>query len=123
MVRTCFVSTEFENFLATNGIRHITAAPYHPASNGLAKKAIQIVKHGLKKTIEGSVKSRLAKFLYAYRLTPQTTTGVSPAEMLLGRRPRSRLDILRPLTAERVAKQQLNQKSKHDTHIQELLYK
>ena len=98
---TCFVSAEFENFLASNGIRHITSAPYHPATNGLAERAVQIVKRGLKKSSEGSVKSRLAKFLFTYRLTPHTTTGVSPAEMLLERRSRSRLDILRPLTAER----------------------
>ena len=32
---TCFVSTEF---VASNGIRHITSAPYHPASNGLAER-------------------------------------------------------------------------------------
>ncbi len=96
---TCFVSAEMENFLATNGIRHVTSAPYHPASNGLAERAVQIVKRGLKKTKEGRVKSRLAKFLYTYRLTPQTTTGIAPAKVLLGRRPRSKLDILRPLTA------------------------
>ena len=116
---TCFVSAEFENFLASNGIRHITSAPYHPATNGLAERAVQIVKRGLKKSSEGSVKSRLAKFLFTYRLTPHTTTGVSPAEMLLGRRPRSRLDILRPLTAERVEEKQMKQKSKHDAHAHE----
>ena len=118
---TCFVSTEFEDFLASNGIRHITSAPYHPASNGLAERAVQIVKRGLKKTTEGSVRSRLAKILYTYRLTPQSTTGVSPAEMLLGRRPRSRLDILRPLTAERVEAQQIKQKSQHDARAHERL--
>lgn len=118
---TCFTSAEFKDFLATNGIRHITSAPYHPSSNGLAERAVQIVKRGLRKTTGGSVRSRLAKFLYAYRLAPQGTTGRSPAEMLLGRRPRSRLDILRPLTAERVETQQLKQKSKHDAHAHERL--
>ena len=43
---TCFVSEEFESFLKTNGIRHTTSASYHPSSNGLAERAVQIVKRG-----------------------------------------------------------------------------
>ncbi len=111
---TCFVSAEFEHFLVQNGIRHITSAPYHPASNGLAERAVQIVKKGLKKVTEGSVTDRLAKVLFAYRITPQGTTGVSPAELLLGHRPRTRLDLVKPHTAERVEKKQQEQKQKHD---------
>ena len=110
---TCFVNAEFEDFLARNGIRHLTSAPYHPQSNGLAEEAVQIIKNGLKVTT-GNVRVRLAKILFAYRLTPQTTTGLSPAEMLLGRRPRSRLDLLKPHTADRVERKQLAQKSQHD---------
>ena len=34
---TSFVSAEFEKFLRGNGIKHITSAPYHPATNGLAE--------------------------------------------------------------------------------------
>ena len=84
---TGFVSSEFEQFLKSNGVKHTTSAPYHPASNGLAERAVQIVKKGLKKRTTGTMSSRLAKILFNYRISPQTTTGTSPAELLLGRRP------------------------------------
>ena len=96
---TCFVSEEFESFLQANGIKHVTSALYHPSSNGLAERAVQIVKNGLKKEREGS-QLRLARILFMYRITPQSTTGVSPAELLLGWMPRSRLDLVRPNMAK-----------------------
>lgn len=117
----CFVSAEFETFLLRNGIKHLTSAPYHPSSNGLAERAVQLVKRGLKKTTSGSMKSRLAQILFHYRLSPQTTTGVAPSELLLGRRPRSRLDLMKPHTAEQVEKKQSQQKKQHDLKSRERL--
>ena len=61
-----------------------------------------------------SIDTRLAKVLCSYHVTPQSTTGVSPAELLLGRRPRTLLDLLKPHTAERVEAKQLQQKKTHD---------
>ena len=49
-----------------------------------------------------------------YRVAPQSTTEVLPAELLLGRRPRTRLDLIKPNTAERVKQRQLIQKAGHD---------
>ena len=116
---TCFLSAEYETFLSRNGIKHLTSAPYHPSSNSLAECAIQLVKRGLKKVTRGSMKSHLAKVLFHYSLTPQTTTGISPSELLLGQRPRSRLDLLKPHTAERVEKKQSQQKERHDSRCKE----
>ena len=79
----CFVSAEFEEFLSCNGIKHLKSAPYHPASNGLAERAVQIFKRGMKKMKAGSLTDRITRVLFSYRITPQTTTGLSPAELLM----------------------------------------
>ena len=67
---TGFVSREFEEVIRRNVVKHTTSAPYHPASNGLAERAVQ---RGLKKVTEGTMGSKLAKVLFAYRITPQST--------------------------------------------------
>ena len=46
--------------------------------------------------MDGSLESKISKFLFNYRITPQSTTGLAPAEILLGRRPHSRFDLLHP---------------------------
>ena len=51
-----------------------------------------------------------------YRLTPHATTGHSPAELLLGRQPRSRLDLLHPDVSGRVQESQARQQRAHDSH-------
>ncbi len=86
-----FTSSEFRDFLKGNGIIHVTSAPYHPATNGLVERGVQTLKQGLKKIEGSSMQERLSKFLFGYRLMPHSTTGVSPAEMLMGRRLRSRI--------------------------------
>ena len=37
--RPCSMSSEYEQFVKCNGIRHLKTAPYHPASNGHAERA------------------------------------------------------------------------------------
>ena len=69
----------------------MTSAPYHPASNGLAERAVKSFKRGFERMGEGSLKTKLARFLLQYRNAPQGTTGQSPAELLMGRRLRSHL--------------------------------
>ena len=103
---SAFVSQEFKSFLQSNGIKHVTSSPYHPASNGLAERAVKTFKTGLKKMTDGTTLDKLSRFLFAYRNTPQTATGVSPAELLLGHGLHSRLDLLKPDLQVRVLQKQ-----------------
>ncbi len=118
-----FTSAEFQTFLQKNGIKHVKSAPYHPATNGLAERAVQTFKSAMKKSVAGSLETKVARFLFQYRLTPHSTTGIPPAELLLGRRPRSHLDLLHPNIAERVRSSQERQKSGHDLRAKSRTFK
>ncbi len=48
----CFVSEASKDFMTKNGITHVTSAPYHPSSNGLAERAVQTFKDLMKKVWE-----------------------------------------------------------------------
>ena len=90
-----FASKEFSRFCTLNGIKHFRCAPYYPFSNGLAECAVQTIKNGLKK-VTGDLETRLLHVLARYRLLLQSTTGQSPAMLLMGHQPRSRLDLVDP---------------------------
>ena len=72
---TAFTSNEFQEFTTRNCIRRTNTALYLPPSNGLAERGVQTFKEGLKKMTEGSVETKLARFLFQYKLTPHSTTG------------------------------------------------
>ena len=85
-----------EPYFIFHGIKHLTSATYYPISNALGKRAVQIIK-----------------------TSPQSTTGISPSELLLGRHPLSRLDLLKPNTTERVESNQQKQEDRHDQRCRE----
>ena len=63
---TCFTSEEFKEFTRQNVISHVTGAPYHLATNGLAECAVQTFKTALKKVSTGNLDTELARFLFYY---------------------------------------------------------
>ena len=77
---------EFQQFMHPNGMHHVTSALAHPASNGLVERAVRTLKEGLSRMKKGSLMNQLSRFLFWYRNTPQQTMGVSPTELLIGRR-------------------------------------
>lgn len=109
-----FIGEDFEEFMRKNGILHVTSAPYHPSSNGLAERAVQTVKAGLKKATGDSLRTKLNRFLFQYRMTPTCATGKSPSELLNHRKMRSLLDLLHPNLQGKIHKKQMEMKAKHD---------
>ncbi|KAL3975969.1 inner nuclear membrane protein Man1 [Sarotherodon galilaeus] len=93
-----FTGEEFQCFLRSNGIRHITSAPHHPATNGQAERFIQSFKQSMKASgTEGKpLQQKIDNFLLAYRNTTHATPGHTPAMLFMGRNLRSHLDLLKP---------------------------
>lgn len=96
---TSLVSKEFEDFLKLNGITHRTSPVGHAASNGQAENGVKNIKNALKRALHGKSVSELNKylsmFLLDYRNCTHSTTGQSPAQLLLGRSLRNRFDLLK----------------------------
>ena len=76
----------------------MTSAPYHQSTNSAAERAVQTLKLTLKKLVKNSkdsIETQVNRFLFSYRNTPHTGTGISPAEVLLKRQPKTRLSLLK----------------------------
>ena len=97
-----------------NGIKHVTSASYHPSSNGLVERAVQTVKQGLCQVEGFTIEEKLAKFLFKYRITPHSTTGVSPSKLLMGRCLKCRLDNSFSNISHRIEEKHSKQKEGHD---------
>ena len=88
-----FISHEFKAFLQTCGIKHRLITPYWPAANATVERFNKTLGKALKAAhAEGrNWKAELPKFLMMYRATPHISTGISPAELFLGRAMRTKL--------------------------------
>ena len=91
--------------------------PIPPSLQWIGREGGTTLKTAIKKSDRGgSLEAQICRFLFQYRLTPHSTAGVAPAELLMNRRPRSRLDLLHPDVSSRVHKKQEKQKASHDIH-------
>ena len=106
-----FTSEELKMFTKFNGIKHIFSAPYHPASNGQAERYVRTIKEALKKLKDngqGSLSTKLNRFLLAYRTTPNSVTKISPADMLFKRRIKTAFQLLKPEIELEVRRKQMD---------------
>ena len=78
-----FVSKEMNEFKKFYAFVHVASSPHYPQSNGLAERTVKTVKY----LLENSQDFHLA--LLTYRATPMPWCGLSPAELLMGRRIRT----------------------------------
>jgi len=89
--------SSFSKFAKEYGFNHIISSPKYPQSNGFAEAGVKIVKNCLKKSHDQY------EALLNYRTTP-LQNGYSPAELLMGRRLRTKLPTtpiqLKPRTVD-----------------------
>ena len=70
-------------FASSYGFKHITSSPHYPQSNGQAERTV--------KTVKGLLQDSPDIFLslLSYRATPLPWCGLSPSELLMGRKLRT----------------------------------
>ena len=73
------------DFATSYGFTQVTSSPHYPRSNGLAERTVKTVKAMLEKSKDPYLA------LLSYRSTEFSWCGLSPAQLLMGRRIRSTL--------------------------------
>ena len=92
-----FCCEEVEKFLTDHGIEHLTSPPLWPQVNGHVERQNRTLLKSLKvaHVERKNWREEPQKFLLAYRTTPQTSTGVTPAFLMFGRELKTKLPELR----------------------------
>ncbi|XP_052682769.1 uncharacterized protein K02A2.6-like [Crassostrea angulata] len=96
-----FKSKLFEDYLTDNCIKHRAVTPLHPAANGEVERQNRSLMKRIRIAQAESKdwKKEIRKYLFAYRTTPHSTTGVSPAELMFRRTLRTKLPQVENLQA------------------------
>ncbi|UYV68635.1 K02A2.6-like, partial [Cordylochernes scorpioides] len=114
---TPFISEEFEDFLRSNGIKHIRTANYHPACNG----EVENFNKTLKSTVltahlqHTQVKRTIQLFLREYRSTPHTVTKQTPSAVLHGRTLRTLVHVFDKVVKTKPPEEACRQEDKSDS--------
>ncbi|UYV71203.1 K02A2.6-like [Cordylochernes scorpioides] len=107
-----FTGVEMKSFFERNGVKQTLIPAYHPQRNGLAERAVQLIKMALEKNkrkFEDTIQDTLSRILLTYRCTPHETTGKTPSELFMGRSLRTRLTLIHQSLENRVRERQARQ--------------
>ncbi|XP_064624557.1 uncharacterized protein K02A2.6-like [Lineus longissimus] len=119
-----FTSREFKKFAKDWGIKHVMSSPGHHNANGKAEAAVKIIEHMMTKCQNDG--SDQFEALLELRNTPSQDTGLSPNEMLFGRKTRSFIPcVAKPETIdesvlEKRAKRKRSVRRCHDRQSRDL---
>ena len=103
----CFSAVPFQEFAARYGFVHMTSSPRYPHANGEVERAVRTVKGLFKKNDDPYLA------LLTYRSTP-LQTGLSPSELLMGRRLRTQLPVLEKTLTPRDLKKEREEGEKNE---------
>ena len=95
-----FISNVMKEVSRLLSIKGLVTTPYNPKCNGLVERFNGTLKMMLKKMCDEKPKDwdrYIAPLLFAYRETPQESTGFAPFEILFGRTVRGPMQILKEL--------------------------
>lgn len=115
---TYFTSDDFKQFCKMNGITHIRSTPYHSRTNGMVERVIQTFKRHFRMMEDKypDKEHRLQVFLWSYRINPHSSTGRTPAELFLHRKPMTLFDRMKPDLRGKMDTAITKQKFYHDQH-------
>lgn len=90
------ISTAMSTFFTERNIKHTRVSVYHPASNGAVERFNRVLKGVVQSAIVQNTpwKETVTSFLHTYRATPHAMTGVSPFELMYGRKMRTKLAVM-----------------------------
>jgi len=74
------------------------------------------MKQEVKQMKGNSLSTRLERLRFSYRIIPQTTTGISPTQLLMGQRLKAQMDLVKPSLEDLVKQQQQKQSHDSDRH-------
>ena len=119
---------EFRRFAFKLQFQHIISSPYYSKWHGTAESMGKVAKTIMKKTKEA--KSDIYLALLAYRNTPKQDIGLSPAQLMMGRRTKTLIPTAETLLAPEtvkpnlvaVNKRQMRIRNNYDSHAKALKY-